>query len=230
MSDADRQPAAKVMPRGRGRPRVRDLTREGATALARETATDPIKARRVISDVNQNRMMIAKRLANLDLFPVDDVAAAEWRAKKAKSDLVPFQVMFEMRAMLAEASTIDDAYKRVQCKTTLLTKIQESYMALVAEASKASDEWRKILESQVALDQRRKEHSDKMELERDKLGTADLDVADPKPGFCETLAWYRQHNPEHGRRLQDEYDRLEAKLQNNARPGLVPDMRERVAA
>lgn len=164
-------PKSPAQPRGRGRPRVRDMTPEQVRARAHAVATDHLKARKVIADVNQARMMTAMRLANLDLFPVDELTADQWRAKKRRSDLVPFQLLFELRAEFDEAKKIEDAYKRVQCRTTLLTKMMDGYMALVAEAGKASDEWRKILADDLAMAQRKQEHVEKMELERDKLAS-----------------------------------------------------------
>lgn len=46
----------------------------------------------------------------------------------------------------------------------------------------------------------------------------------------ESQDWYRKHNAEHGRRLDATFQELERKLAAGDRAGLIPDMRERVAA
>lgn len=172
--------SGKIQPRigksrGRGRPP------EQARALAQDAVEDFDKARTVIRDVNRNRMLIAKRLANLNLFPQNEVEANEWRAKPMPSDTPQISILWQLKAELTSARDIEDAYQRTQCRTTLLTKMADVINKCTEEAGKASDEWRKILEARASLEVRQKEHLDKMEMERAKLasrGNSDIDVAE----------------------------------------------------
>lgn len=167
--------------RPRGGPRATPDERADALARAREVATDPAKARQVIADVNRTRMMTAKRLSNITLFPQDADAANDWRARPQASDPPQISILWQLKEELANSMAIEDPSKRAYARTQLLTKMADVINACTMEAGKASDEWRKILEAQVAHEQRLKEHADKMELERMKLEAkhgSDVDVSE----------------------------------------------------
>jgi hypothetical protein len=158
----------KIQPRGRGRP-PKSARPEAAREMAVDAATDFTRARQVIRDVNQTRMLIARRMANLNLFPQNEVEAAEWRARPMNSDPPQVRILWQLKAEFDRATCIDDNYQRTQCRTTLLTKMADTINKCQDEAGRASDEWRKILDAQTAMDQKRKEHAEKMELEHEKL-------------------------------------------------------------
>lgn len=181
--DDDEPIVIEPQTRMRSRGPARGITpeeRAAALAKAKDAANDPMKARQVIADVNRTRMMTAKRLSNITLFPHDEASAADWRARPMASDPPQISILWQLKAELTAARDIEDPAKRVRARTDLLTKMADVIAACTAEAGKASDEWRRILEAQASHEQRQKEHAEKMELERQKLDQkSGNDVPDP---------------------------------------------------
>lgn len=171
------------IPRPRGRPLGKRKTDPRAMRVqAIAAANDPYRARAIIQSVNHNRMLLANRLVNLDLFPTNEIDAQTWRAKRKANDPLQVQLLWKLREEFDHASAIDDHYQRVQCRTTLLAKMADTINKATEQASQASEEMRKILSDSIASEQRRLEHQQKMDLEKEKLesklGLSDLDVTE----------------------------------------------------
>jgi len=123
-----------------------------------DQTTDLKRARNVIEDVNRYRMLLAKRLSNMVLFP-SGTKPIDWRSAPMDTDPPQIQIIFQLRQELNTAAGIADDYQRTQCRTTLLKAMNDTINKATEEAGAAAEQYRKMIDSAA-----------KLEIERDKNG------------------------------------------------------------
>lgn len=140
------------------------------------------EAMKAMAEVSRQRARMAVRLADITLFPgtMEDEAKAGWKTKARPTDHPLVQVLFKLRdkfnavdrrILSAEAagSSVDTLVKLETLSVNTLLRIGEVAKDVTQEAHKASVELQSMLASQAALDQRRREHEEKLEFAREKL-------------------------------------------------------------
>lgn len=127
-------------------------------------ALAPKDAAAFLGNVNRTRMRLARRLAELDLFVT--------RTQPTAVDLPMVQVILRLR----------DAVERIPDSSPAvipaLTALSNAICAAQKEANTASVEVQSAMQQAAALEQKAREHQDKMSLLRAKSTTDTLSAAD----------------------------------------------------
>lgn len=152
--------------------RVRDKKVQARRATSLALSQDD--AKKVLERVNTARMRLHDRLATLVIFkdPLSNTPAT--RAHAGDHPLVQILLAMRDHADAIDANPALAPSESAQAKTKMLEAMARTTSAIVAEAGRASIEVRAMAESMMAMEQRAKEHRDKMEVLRAKVSPAAL--------------------------------------------------------
>lgn len=134
---------------------------------------DPVRARRAVAYVNISRIQLAERLANITLFPDPSVAASPV-ANTRPGDHPIIQTLFAIRDKIRHLELDDFPEKNGESKRQTLilqglAKMGDLSLKVLDEVNRAGKELQAVLDSEANLEQRKKEHRDRMRVAGDKL-------------------------------------------------------------
>lgn len=135
---------------------------------ATQLALSEEDAKHVLERVNTARMRLHDRLAVLNL--------ASDRPKPGDHLLVQILLAQRDHCQDVDALPLDPA-DRANAKTKILQAMASTADSLITEAGKAAVEVRAMTESMCSLEQRAKEHHDKMQLLRSRVNPAGITTA-----------------------------------------------------
>lgn len=153
------EPEKRMRARGteRGPSEAKKAT-DAQTALTK--TVNHQKMASVISFVNTDRLLKARRSANLILFPTQEQAAdpKEWRQFPQKSDPPQIQLLFQLKRVFERATEIEDDVERVKVQTKLLSEMNGTLNDVIKEAAEAAEQCRKILVDEQKMDLERQKN------------------------------------------------------------------------
>lgn len=167
--------AAGMLPGMAGQLRNKKVQARRATALA----LSQDDAKQVLERVNTARMRLHDRLATLRIFAAPNNPSSTVQG----GDHPLVQILLAMRdhADFIDQQPALDPNQQVVAKGKILEAMAKTTQAIVLEAGKASAEVKAMAESMMNMEQRVREHQDKMEILRAKspltspaASTADL--------------------------------------------------------
>lgn len=141
-----------------GRARAEQPTLE--QALVR--ADDASKLSATVVFNNTTRMLLAKRRANIIIFPQADKEREDWRSRPQQSDPPEIRLLFEFQQVAREAATLDDPAEKLRIRCKALTEMRSVLADIAREVGEGGEQARKILTDN------RKHQLEQEKLERDR--------------------------------------------------------------